>query len=208
MSNITEYEQMPSDGELLEGVSYSPGKAGLNKKRMKMLPSDFNNVLMHPSDKGIGLSDFYNSLFGIRFATGPAKVKKTASFKSLAGLAYTKDSIELFKEYLRLMVRRQSFQYCVARCADFLTDYARLGVVDFELEAAILANAMASNLDPLARAVAAVNERGEIDAQSLRFAISNIDSGLIANLVNDVVSGEMVKTVMRDTTGRRKSADF
>jgi len=126
-------------------------------------------------------------------------------FSALSRLEYSEGALDMLRDYMRLLVRRSGFQYCVARSAEFLVDYARLGVVDFELEVTVLANAVAASLDPLSRTIAALRGRDAITSEDVRYAIANIDGALLTNLTNEMIANQITSRIMRQLPKRPKA---
>ncbi len=200
--DICDYQNMPSDAELLAPVSYTAAKAGFDKGRFKRVFSDMTPPFIFPEGGKPQAARTRLHFSGLTLSTQSGE--KKASFGSMSRLEYTNESISMLKDYLNILVRRSSFQYCVARSVCFLTDYMRIGVVDFQMEAAILANALMPGIDPLARAMASVRGSDSINAEDMRYAIANTDSSFISGLVNDTVANEIVRAVSSGISAKSK----
>ncbi len=209
--DLVEYSQMPHDSEILGYVSYLPGTEGIDKKRWKNILPQLANPFLYPGKKGnVSSAIVSTDFFGVNVKSNDASARtvKKIPFKAMSALQYEQPAVDLIKDYMRLIVRRSSFQYLIARSADFLADYARVGIVDFELEATMLSNGMVAGIDPLAKTIAALGERDSIGETDLRYAISNLEGGFISSLVNDTLANQLVSSVMSGFNIRKPKQGF
>jgi len=204
--DISDSSQMPSDAEMLSPISFGPGQNGFDKSRVKNTLADLSSLFIFPDRGAVNAARGKAGLFGLKLRTTKSgslsEIK--ISFASLSKMGYSPESVRMLKDYLNILIRRSSFQYCVARSADFLTDYMRMGAVDFQLEAAIIANGVMPQIDPLARLVCAIHGGDSITREDMRYAIANVDGGLIGSLINDSLANQIVKFTSRDFGARSR----
>jgi len=117
---------------------------------------------------------------------------KAYGWNSFRKLEYTKDAIESIEDYMRVIVRRASFQLSAAYVAEYLVDFKKVAIVDYSLNTIILSNAVMPYLDPLSRALAVANGNGEITKEDVRMGISNIDNAVITGLSSRAISSNII----------------
>ncbi len=193
-SGITEPEQVPPADELLKDVAPEVGKYKFKKAFWKgALTNPTKNVLLM-GEKYLGAENAGISEKGVNLG------KETYSFKKLSNVVYSNDAMSLLIDYLKLMVRRSSFQLAVARTANFVTDYMSVGISDFTLETGILDKGVIENLDVMSRLLAVKNGHDAVNAADMRMAIANRDMDFMLAFTDGSVSNEVIAEIRRDYT--------
>lgn len=159
-------------------------KFDFTKKRWKNIFFDLDNTLSIYDGSKINK---VAARAGWRMKVGG----KAYSWGKLKGLVYSDEAVKEVLDYLKLMVRRPSFQLTVAYEAEYLVDFKRMTIIDYALETLLLSNAVIVYLDPIARALGVVNEHEKVEKEDVMMAISNIDAQLLTSLSSMVFVTEL-----------------
>ncbi|MBN2518286.1 MAG: YkgJ family cysteine cluster protein [Candidatus Altiarchaeota archaeon] len=116
-------------------------------------------------------------------------------YEKLERLEYSKDGLKKLKEYLALTIRRPSFQLCYVMAAEYALEVKNRPVVDYELEAGIISNALIFHLDVLSRLFTALNDKNEIDGEQVNLAVNNLHAQFSAGLLDGTLLSGIKKEI-------------
>lgn len=156
----------------------------LDKARWRNVFSDIGNTLFYLREGELRRAPIR---LGWRVKVGG----RSYGWGRFKGLAYSDDAMEELIGYMKLLVRRSSFQRTVALLAEYLIDFKRMVVVDPSLECMILSNGMGVYLDPICRVMAAVREHDRIEGEDVKAAASNMDGQFLNSLADGTIAAEL-----------------
>jgi Fe-S-cluster containining protein len=98
------------------------------------------------------------------------------SYSDFEGIGYSKEAVEMVSQYLKMNVRRASFQKLIADTAKYSLDQKSRFVVDYQLSSIVISKAFVPHIEALARSISLFNGRDTITPGDIALSISNTDA--------------------------------
>ena len=176
------------DKEIIPGISalsdleYKPFK-----KRWELVFEELNNRVFYLDGSGIKFAKIVVGIRGVKIN------KEIYSWNEFEKLTYSKDALRELGDYLKINVRRAAFELTHARVSNYIVDYEKRDVIDFEMCSLIISRAIMRHIDPLSRLISVLVGHDSITSEDLRIAISNMDSALLTALMSGLLADDLIE---------------